>query len=310
MKRSKVEFKKRVKKARPSLGESTLTVYTNNLARVAKLAEKEAIPDTSGWLDDEALRKKVGKLDIKVRRHLLTAVVVALGAYGKERTGAWGKMLAEASEQYSKIRDKREKSEVEVSKWPKGGHKAIKKILSALKPKADRVLSKTEPTKSDLFALQKYLIFLLYDANPWRNDPATFQVGQNDNGNRIFRKKGSRNWTVLMRQHKTSKSLGTVEIVLSTAISRKLSKVIPFLMKNRKGDKLLYTSKGQPMSRSALSKLLLRTTDSILGKKFGSRQLRVMFASSQEAVEVREKAEEQAKRMLHSQKMHKTYSKR
>ena len=292
------------------MSDSSLNVYANNVLRVAKIAGLDAIPKSATWLDNDKLRTKIGKIETKIRRHLLTAVVVGLGAYGRERTGEWGKMLAKASEDYTRIRDNRKLSELEKSKWPKNGHKALKKILTALKPKAERFMTYENPSKSDLFAVQKYLIFVLYDANPWRNDPASFEIGPGDSGNRIYKPRGSRNWKVLMRNHKTSKSLGEVVIDFTTTVSRKLSKIIPFLQKHRTNKKnLLLTHKGIPMSRSALSKLLLRTSDNIIGKKFGSRQLRVMFASSPEAIKVREAAEKQARNMLHSEKMHKTYSK-
>ena len=107
VKEAKSQYKKLLKKARPKLSDATMTVYTNNIFRVAKMKGLDTIPLTAGWLDNEALRKKVQKIETKIRRHLLTAVVVGLDAYGKERTGKWGQMLAKTSEEYQKQRNKR-----------------------------------------------------------------------------------------------------------------------------------------------------------------------------------------------------------
>ena len=158
-KESKAAFKKLLKASRPKLSEASLTVYSNNLFRVAKLAGLDAIPSSRAWLNKPALKTEIKKIDVKVRRHLLTSIVVALGAYGQDRTGEWGKLLAKTSADYQKLRDERKRSSVEISKWPKEGHKALKKVLAALKPRADRVLSSTDPSKTDLFELQKYLVY-------------------------------------------------------------------------------------------------------------------------------------------------------
>ena len=54
------EFKKKLAGVRKGLSESTLTVYTNNMHRVAtKFAGLEKIPETGAWLNKKELHKKI-----------------------------------------------------------------------------------------------------------------------------------------------------------------------------------------------------------------------------------------------------------
>ena len=111
------------------------------------------------------------------------------------------------------------------------------------------------------------------------------------------------------RDHKSSKNMGTVEIDVPITLSRKLGEIITFFNKHRQSEWVLTNARGGKMSRSSLGQLIMRETSRVLGKKIGTRHLRILFAKDPEVENARRVIEKHSRRALHSQQEHKAYAK-
>ena len=102
--------------------------------------------------------------------------------------------------------------------------------------------------------------------------------------------------------------MGEQEIKISRAASLALSSFVPQVKKTTSHGYLLSTLQGNKLSRSGLSKILIRLTEKHLGSKIGAQIIRVL-----KATKFRKRAEENealAKEMMHGKEQHIQYSKK
>ena len=151
--------------------------------------------------------------------------------------------------------------------------------------------------------MQKYIILLLYSHHTFRLSPSTLLLKSSDKENTLLRPRGSRKWVVTLRDHKTVKSMGTLTVPLSLAVSKVLSTYIPKL--RNKHDYFLSLRNGEKMGKGSLSALLLRLTKSILNKKIGVRLARVLKVTSKRAMI--DKSNDLLQELGHSSKTQKGY---
>ena len=110
-----------------------------------------------------------------------------------------------------------------------------------------------------------------------------------------------------MRDYKTAKFRGQVEIKMSRPASLALTKVTPWIKELTKHGKLLTNVQGGALSRNGLSKLLTRLTERLLGKKgFSASLIRVL--KSTKHLKTLEDSKALADEMMHSQKQNLSYS--
>lgn len=288
-----------------SCKQSTLKTYARNLRRLAKMSGHDNVPSTKGWLfgaKGKDLIKQVSKLPLTSARHLYTAGSQGARIYNEgERSSMWVIAMNDASHKYDEFRKKR--THPGIKNWPKGGYKILSKSASSMKRKLGPLLKKTEYTQEEQYEVQKYVIMLLYSHHAFRTEPATWTLKKSDTENTLLRPRGSRRWIVTNRTHKTSKTMGTVKITLSPAVSNVLSKYIPKL----KTPYFLSTKTGGKLSQAALSKLILRITKATVGSAVGVRLGRVLKATASAKTILA--AHKLAKEMGHSAKTQLTYIK-
>jgi hypothetical protein len=288
--------------------DSTLKTYERNIKRLARIAGHDTVPTNKGWIAAEkgkALIGKINKMPLNIKRHLFVAGAVAFRAYtgDKDRSAPWSIAMNESANKYSDQRNKQEKTSVERTNWPKDGYKSIGKAASIMKRKISGLLSKKEYTNLEAYEVQKYIVLFLFAHHTFRLSPATLHLKKNETGNTLLRPRGSRKWVVTLREHKTDKSLGTLKVELSAAVSKVLSKYIPKLKNTH--DYFLSLKNGDRMSKSSLSKLILRLTKSILNKKVGVRLARVLKVTSK--LKSIQKSDALLRELGHSAAMQKTY---
>ena len=288
--------------------DSTLKTYERNIKRLARIAGHDKIPPNKGWIAGEKGKTLIGKLNkmpLNVKRHLFVAGAVAFRAYtvDKDRSAAWSIAMNESANKYSDQRNKQEKTSVERANWPKDGYKALGKAASIMKRKISGLLSKKEYTNLEAYEVQKYIVLFLFAHHTFRLSPATLYLKASETENTLLRPRGSRKWVITLRKHKTDKSLGTLKVELSAAVSKVLSKYIPKLQ--NKHNYFLSLKNGERMNKSSLSKLILRLTKSILNKKVGVRLARVLkVTSNRQSIE---KSGALLKELGHSAATQKTY---
>ena len=300
----------KMKKVCGNCTEGSINVYVRNLYRLAKLAGKDKIPKTVRWLSSKKLMTKYEKEPLNIRRMLSIAAVKAMKMYGKESSGGWGEYLAKSTEEYEKQRDARQKTKREKERWPDKGYDSLKDVAKKLKKGVSDLLGKKELTSAELYRLQKYVIIALYSEHALRLDWADVRLEkptktQEKNFLHKYPRKG---WLLTMRKFKTSKSMGEVEIKMSRPTSLVLSMFVPKVKANTTHGFLLTNSSGGKLTRSGLSKILIRLTKKHLGAAIGSQIIRVLKSTKfRKQAETNQKL---AQELMHSSKQQLQYSKK
>ena len=266
----------------------------------AKVKSLSDIPDTSKWLMSSKLQKAYKKFPFNIRRHLSSSAFIGTKMYGIKADNQWNtRMLADAKE-YEENRSKNTKSEYEEKNLT--GMKELNKTLKLYKSQIRRTLSAT-PTLTGLYKYQLFLAlkFMTSDS-PLRNDLPTLSV-ESEKGNYLKRKKNT--YTIVMTDFKNSDRIGPREIKLSRANSMEMKRFLRYREPLVKHDYLFSLKNGKPMTKKAFSQALIKLTDTLLGKRIGSRLLRVIFATKNDAVLA--KAAKVSNNMLHSSKQTQEY---
>ena len=102
--------------------------------------------------------------------------------------------------------------------------------------------------------------------------------------------------------------MGQQEIKISRAASLTLTMFVPNVKNTTSHGYLLSTLQGKKLSRSGLSKILIRLTEKHLGSKIGAQIIRVL-----KATKFKKQAEanaELAKEMMHGKDQHLQYAKK
>ncbi len=298
------EFMKKLSASKTS-SEASRTIYVRSAKRLYRLLEEaKEFPKNSEWLKKKDLRAKYEKVPLNKRRHLSLAAHVWLKAFKTKNDGYWSERMYKDSNDYAKSRKENKKSQRESDKWIPDALSKLKKLATEFKRTINSELKK-EPTVKRLWLYTQYIILRFYSEVQLRNDLGNISLNDDKKSNLLKKKKGGK-FTIVMRDYKVSKQLGTIEINLSVALSRVLSVYLKYRSKlELPHEWLLSNSKGKKLSKSGLGKVLRKLTSNKLGKSIGSRMLRVFNATNN--AEIIKKAKEIANNMLHSQKQSQDY---
>ena len=280
---------------------ATLKVYATTIRRLYKIFSGEAvksmddIPKTKAWLMSEKLEKKYKEFPVNVRRHLSSSAFIATRLYGVKEDNKWNTHMIQDAQKYEAQRAKNKKSAYEEANMPKNGLKDIQKAFKTYKTQINRIFSQ-KPSLSNLYKYQLYIALKLMSTNtPFRNDLPTINI-EHEKGNYLVKNKNT--YKIVMTKFKNSDKVGPKEIELNRANSMEMKKFLKYRDDVVDHDFLFSLKSGKPMTKSAFSQALLKLTENLLGKKVGSRLIRVMFASHNS--ELLEKADAVSNKMLHS----------
>ena len=289
------KFLSLLKKTCKNCTKSTLKTYLTNIRRLYRLQFEGDVPMNAKWLASDALFKKYRNQPLKVRRHLGTAAIKAYASYEKDPKKYY-KHFIDDQNAYTAQRAKHEKTPDEIKKWT--STKDLKKATRQLKQRLKHILE-APPSLKNMYRYQWYIVLKMFPEVPTRNDFATVEL-KKSKGNYLERpKKGS--FILHFQKYKNSDRLGPKEIKLSRGMTMALRKYIKYRDQvDLKHDFLLTGKGGKPMTRSGFGKALVHQTKELLGKRIGSRIIRVVVAS--ENKELLEKAAELSKKFLHSEK--------
>ena len=294
----------KLKKACSTCSPATLNVYNTNIRRLYKMfsgkkrvKDLDEIPDSSRWLMSEKLEKSYKALPYNIRRHLSSSAFIATRLYKKlKKDNKWHKFMLEDAKEYDEQRAKNEKSEYEEKNIPKNGLKDLIRLAKDYKREIKRVFE-TTPTIGGLYKYQLFLALKLMTTDlVLRNDLPTINVETETKGNFLKKTKGT--YTVVMQNFKNSDKIGKREIKLNRANSMLMKRFLKYRDEVVEHDFLFSSKTKKPMSKKAFSQALIKLTSAKLGKRVGSRLLRVMFATKSK--EVLAAADEVSEKMLHS----------
>ena len=113
-------------------------------------------------------------------------------------------MFRDQSE-YTAQRNKNERSESEIKKWPKHGFKAVKKAAREQRKRITYLL-KEDPSLKNMYPYMIYILFRLYSEIPFRNTFADLNLKDKSKNYVRVPKKGS--IVFEMKQYKNAKQPG------------------------------------------------------------------------------------------------------
>ena len=267
-------FEALLRAACPKCTEGSIRTYTFNIRSLARMAGHETIPMHSRWVN-KALLEQVGKLSLGQQKKFTVAGVKALQAYDKPKKN-WSDALRRASDKYSTQRNKQQRTEREKELWPTGGYKAMTKLAETLHEEVAYILEKAANsiTMSELYKLQQWFVILFYSRHALRGDLAEVQIKKR--GQNYIYQRGSE-WHVHVGQHKTSKSVGAIDIPLDGAVQKGLNKFLPYVRAKTNHGYLLTTKRfGRKMDRRDMLLLIRNLTENRLGKRLGTQMIRVL----------------------------------
>lgn len=300
-------MEQKLKTACKKCTEASIKTYVRSLKRLYKLVSEKELPMSGGWLAKEDVQKKYETLTLSKRRSLSASGLIASKAFKNQKAiDYWLKAVTKDSSEYDENRAKNLSTDKEKELWT--GMEALKKASTEYKRIIAHIFRTPTYTTRDLFLYTKYMVLRFYSSYAFRNDLATIKLDGSDTENILVKGKGI--YTVRMRKFKASNKIGKIDIPLDKNLSGVVRKYIAYRNKVEAVDHkfLLSNSKGKPLSKRMVGNILRELTQKLLGKKFATRQIRVMQAT--EDRKVVQFAQTLANKQLHSITQHKQYSRK
>lgn len=292
---SKMNLSELIKIARPTIKDSSLQTYVRSIKRIAP---DNKIDNLDFLQDTKSVISKLNTFGINVKRSMLSAILVAMGANGD--AGNAIKKYSELLSEYTAVMNaelgKNKKTEKEEVNWvPHKNLVAIAKTMIKNAPGSQRSLiaalyTYQSPTRLDYYDME------IVGKDAEMDDKKNYLQVVNRN-KKIF----------IFNDYKSSTTYKTVAIpvnkALNTVINKyfKLNPDIKYLLRNEK-------NKTSPMSRNALGKQIPHIFEST-GKHITLNLIRHIYVTEHINIEKTKEQNEIAKNMMHSGATQLTYAK-
>lgn len=269
-----------IKKSRPNIKDSTIKMYEGNLLKLKKMFET----------DDYKFLKDVGKVQDKLKdkhfttqRNYYNSIIILLMALGedKELIDKYNKIRDELNAKYLEnqqsgvISDKQKENFISIDE--------LRNLISKIKDDLNipKLKKKDTLTAKEKKLLMVYTILSILIENPMRNDLSQMKIISKSVYNKLSDKeKEDNNYLVMektslkfiLNDYKTSKKYAEKII----QISKPLEKIIRMYMRinNLKNGDILF-----PLTRNAISQLLIKTSKKYIGKSISTTIIRKIVAS-------------------------------
>ena len=294
-----------IAEARPNLKTNTIKQYVTNLNKLKKMFDTDNYDFLS---NTEEVMDKVSELHYLSQRNILNAVVVLLMALNHDEKydkllEEYGKLRDEFNDKYSDeqksgvISDKQSANFATIEEV----YEMINQMATELKP----IKKKTELSKKEFSLLQAFTLFNIYARMPMRNDVAGMEAIQKRAYNKLSEEdKKADNWLVLekngmffvLNKYKTSKKYEELDLPIE---DKALRTIIRFYLKHNGMGVLFKTSTGKSITRTELSKLLIKYSKKYMNKSISTTLLRKIYLSSKYG-DMKKELEKDNKVMGHS----------
>jgi hypothetical protein len=297
-----------IQNARPNVKPNTIKQYEVNLKKLQKIYDT----DNYNFLSKpDDVMDKIKDLHYLSQRNILNAIVVLLMALNHDEKYdelliTYGDLRDELNDKYSDeqksgvISDKQSKNFTTTEEI----FKMINQMADDLKPLKKK--SKDEITKKEMQLLQAYTLFNIYSRMPMRNDVAGMtainqaaykklsEEDKKENNYLVVPSKGQLYF--VLNQYKTAKKYKELDLPIEDANLRKILRY--YLKMNGKGI-LFKTSTGKPLTRTELSKVLIKYSKKYMDKSISTTLLRKIYLSSKYG-DMKKELEKDNKIMGHS----------
>lgn len=297
-----------IQKARPNIKPNTVKQYEVNLKKLQKLYDTDSYNFLS---KPEELMDKIKDLHYLSQRNILNAVIVLLMALNHDNSydellTTYGELRDELNDKYSDeqksgvISDKQSKNFTDIESV----YKMINDMAEDLK--SIKKKSKDDITKKEMQLLQAYTLFNIYSRMPMRNDLAGMiainqaaykklsEEDKKENNYLVVPSKG--NIYFVLNQYKTAKKYKELDLPIE---DKNLRKILRYYLKMNGMGILFKTSTGKPLTRTELSKVLLKYSNKYMGKSISTTLLRKIYLSSKYG-DMKKELEKDNKVMGHS----------
>jgi len=309
-----IENRKELKK---EIKPSTIKMYIANIKKLSKIMNDGEIKGGIDWLKSldkvkEKLmeKKENGKeLHYSTIRNYMNSAIIYL--YAMNNKGNTDELIEKYSDYRDELNKKYEDDSAQGTWSEKQGknvitmeelHQVISDIGNELKNMKLKDLDRLNTRQRSL--LQVYMILNVHSVAPMRNDLAGMKIIKKREYNKLSDEdKKETNYLVLeknnmffcLNDYKTNRKFKEKCIELNP----ELKKVMRFYLRFNDGEYLLTRNDGTPMSRNAISQVLIKTFKKRLGKSVSTNLLRKIYLSHKYS-NVKEELEKDASMMMHS----------
>lgn len=289
-----------ISQARPNLKHNSVKQYEAQLRKLKSIFNSD---DYDFIKKPEQVKDKIQDLHFTSQRNMYNAIVILLMALNSEKK--YDKLI----ETYSELRDElnhkyedEQKSGV-ISDKQKDNFvdmSEIEKMISQLKSMVMPLKKKNTLTKMDISTIRAWVLFNMLSRIPTRNDASNMMyISQKAYKKLSDKEKQQNNYLVDERNnmkfiynvYKTSKKYGENVIPVSADLKPVMRTYLK-LMDYKIGDNIM------PMSRNAISQLLLKTSKKLMDKNISSTMIRKIYLSSKYG-KMKEEMKEDAQKMMH-----------
>ena len=275
--------KELIMKARPNLKPNTIKMYLFNLNKLKKLFEEEDLKFLSKI---EEVKDKIKELHYTTQRNFYNAIIVYLRAKGGDDKliEKYDTIRNSLNEKYKtdnesgKISDKQSKNFVEIEEV----YKMINKMDNEIKQ--NKLKKKENLTSKEKELLQVYTIYNILIKIPLRNDLAGMEAITRTQYKALSEKdKQDTNYLIVdknklefvLNEYKTSRKYKQKNI----PIPKDVEKIIRMYLKKNGMGVLFNSPGGKPLTRNALSQLLIKTSQSYMNKSISTTMIRKIVLS-------------------------------
>ena len=287
--------------ARPNVKPNTIRQYEIQLNKLKKVFESD---DWNFLSNPDDVVDKLKSNKYTSQRNSYNAIIVLLmalnhdnkyddllEAYGKLRDTLNNKYVED--QQSGKISEKQKENFAELSEI----QGMISQMESDIKSKGLKSQKKLSGKEKEL--LMVYVIYSLLIRLPIRNDMAGMELitktqynklseEQKKNTNYLVKEKAS--MFLVLNEYKTAKKYGEKKIDVPKDLE-KIFRMYLKLTKKEAGEVLFVSSTGKPISRNAMSQLLLKTSKKYIGKGVSTTLMRKAVVSDKFGDMKKEQAE-------------------
>jgi len=290
-----------IKKERPNLKPISIKQYEAQLKKIKKIFDS----DDYDFLDNpEKVGDKLKDLHYTSVRNMYNAIIILLMALNSSKK--YDKLI----KKYSDLRDELNNKYIEEQKTGVISDKQkpnfatmeeIDKMLKELKSEVNVIKKKSKLNKTDKSTVKAWILFNMLIRIPTRNDAANMlyitqkdykKLSDDDKKQHNYLVNERNNLKFIYNQYKTSKKWGENIISVPPELKPMIRSYIKIMGYNL-GDNIF------PLTRNALSQLLVKTSKRILDKKISSTILRKIYMSDKYS-DMKDEMEKDAKIMGHS----------
>jgi len=270
-----------IKKERPNVKDTTIKMYVFTLNKIKKVMDKK---DFNFLKDINKVEDKLEHLHYTSQRNYYNAIIVFLQAidYDKELIEKYNKVRDSLNKQYEDenangvISEKQKVNFVDLSEL----NSMVEHMRNDL-VKLDYKKKELKGTAKSL--LQAYVIFSIHLKLPLRNDLAGMTSISKRNYNKLNEtEKKEHNYLVVektkmwfvLNKYKTSKKYEELDI----DIPKDLEKTLRIYLRVN-GNGVLFKSAEKPLTRNALSQLLIKHSKKYISKNISTTMLRKIVLS-------------------------------